>query len=166
MDLPTRLRAHAQNEEMVDGGDTRAGRLLNEAAAEIQRLRGGQGVVAAETHRAAVARLEAEVERLKRELDVSGYVERTDALRSRVEALEGALGGTMEIIAAYEERESAAGRTDFTPTYGEMMDEARAAIAPTDKGEACPACGRPWDMRRFNACECGAVIQQPDKGEE
>lgn len=63
------------------------------------------------------------------------------ALRSRVEALEGALGGTMEIIAAYEERESAAGRTDFTPTYGEMMDEARAAIAPTDKGERCGTCG-------------------------
>lgn len=38
MTLPERLRSHAQNEEMVENGFTEAGRLLNEAADEVERL--------------------------------------------------------------------------------------------------------------------------------
>lgn len=28
---------------------------------------------------------------------------------------------------------------------------------PPEK-DACPACGRPWDMEKFNGCECGANL--------
>lgn len=30
--------------------------------------------------------------------------------------------------------------------------------APNTQSTPCPACGRPWDMNKYSACECGMVL--------
>jgi len=46
---------------------------------------------------------------------------------------------------------------EFKSALSRYPDETPAPAGPAP----CPSCGKPWDMKKFDACECGAVIRRP-----